>query len=143
MKPTDDPFHPDNLRIDPKTLLKAEPVIRRTWDRSKNDWVLPEDLSAALHNMGFVLLPTEPLAKMAAAKRSPELAVLIRLWQRWFVQYRKNPVSLARTEIKGFQVSRKQKYKALKNLAEWGFILVKSRPGKAPIITLLWRPQKP
>jgi len=133
-----DPFDPDNLRIDPKTT----PLIRRSWDQTKNGWVLHKDFSAAIQGMEFLLFPTEPMAKLAAELGSPELAVLIRLWQRWFARYRKNPVTLARTEIKGFKVSRWQKYRALKKLEKLGFISVEPRPGKTPIITLLWRPPK-
>jgi hypothetical protein len=130
MTPTTDPFHPDSLRIDPQSILKKV---------SKNGQPLPKEFSAALRGMSFVLLPTASLAKMAVDTRSPELAILIKLCQRWFVQYQKNPIPLAQTEIKGFKVSRWQKYRALKKLEKWGFISVERRIGKAPIITLLWR----
>jgi hypothetical protein len=127
---TDNPFDLDNLRIDPQSVLKKVP---------KNGQPLPKEFSAALRGMSFVLLPTGPLIKMAGDRRSPELAILIKLCQRWFVQYQKNPIPLAQIEIKGFKVSRWQKYRGLQKLEKWGFISVERRIGKAPIITLLWR----
>jgi hypothetical protein len=145
MSKAEDFFDLESLRIPLDKLPKAKAITGRRliWDSVKRKHVSPASLSAAREGFDFIRLPVEPFAQLAADLQSPELAVLFRLYRNWFSRYRKNPLPLARFELKGFRVSRGQKQRALQVLQKAGLISVKYRPGKNPLVTLLWLNKKP
>jgi hypothetical protein len=135
----------ESLRIPLDKLPKSKVITGRRliWDSVKRKHVSPAELSAAYEGFDFVLLPAESFAQLAVDLQSPELAVLFKLYRNWFSRYRKNPLPLARIELKGFPVSRGQKRRALEVLQKAGLISVKYRPGKNPLVRLLWLNKKP
>jgi hypothetical protein len=142
---SDDSFAFEDFRIPSELLPKTKdiPTRRLVWDSIKQKLVPPAERSAAHKGFEFMVLPPEQMAQLAVELKSPELAVLFRLYRNWFSQYQKNPLPLANFDLKGFKISRMQKRRALRVLQKAGLISMEKRRGKTPVVTLLWLARKP
>jgi hypothetical protein len=91
----------------------------------------------------FCQFRTAALYRIAEVTRSAELAILTRLYEKWFSNFKKNPMKLNAGWFQKLGFGRHSIYEALKRLEKSGLITVERRVGKCPLVTLneslLWQ----
>ena len=88
--------------------------------------------------LAFVQFPKKVLDQIIKSTRNAELAVLIRLYELWFTNSKKNPIELSSVGFESSGISPHSKLRALKKLEKSGQITVKMRGTKSPLVTLNW-----
>jgi hypothetical protein len=114
---------------------------RLVWDKEARVYVQPEN-PASTKCLTHYSFPADAMETLCAQKQDATLSVLLNIVRHWFYNFQQNPIKLATTEIKGFEVSKNQKARALTALEEAGFVTVQRRPRKSPLVTLNWKPTK-
>jgi len=144
----DDPFTEENIKAGDALIaevLKAKPeaTTRRVWCPVQKKYVDPKDRCVGNGKLQYITFLAEDLAKLATVTGSAPHALLLWLCSRWFSGSRRNPFPLTTGPIKGLNLSRHQKYRAVKILVKAGLISIQPRPGKSYLVTLLWKEPKP
>jgi hypothetical protein len=114
---------------------------RLVWDKKSKTYVEPEH-RASTGCLAHYSFPADAMETLCAQKQDATLSVLLNIVRHWFYNFQQNPVKLATTEIRGFEISRNQKARALTALEAAGLVTVERRPRKSPLVTLNWKPTK-
>jgi hypothetical protein len=113
-----------------QTLLKFVPAGTETPRRKKFDCKLCQFRTAALY-------------QIAKDISSAELAVLARLYELWFTNFKRNPVKLNAGTFQELGFERRRIGSALKRLEKSNQITVERKAGECPRVTLkeslLWQ----
>jgi hypothetical protein len=80
---------------------------RLVWDKESKTYVEPEH-RAPTRCLAHYSFPADAMEILCAQKQDATLSVLLNIVRHWFYNFQQNPVKLATTEIRGFEVSRNQ-----------------------------------
>jgi hypothetical protein len=119
---------PDNFRISPEEIRAAEKSLmtKAVGRKPKGE-------------IQFYLFPKSVLEELAHSNSKPALLVALAIYKGWFKDFKKrNPVRLTAAMLAGFNLSRYQKYRALKILDGTPHFLVENFNGRNPLVTMRW-----
>ena len=118
-----DPFDLEGLRIDP-----SDAVLVPSADRPRR-------------KQQFIRVPLVWFDRLEVTNSAATLKVALRLLQLHF-RDRGRPVQLGNLALRLACVSRKQKHRALVELAGLGLVHVERRPRRSPIVTVILEPER-
>ncbi len=87
-------------------------------------------------NFQFCQFRLAALYRIAEVTRCAELAILTRLYELWFTNFKRNPIKLNANWFQKLSFDRHCIYQSLKRLEKSGQITVTRRVGKCPLVTL-------
>jgi hypothetical protein len=117
-----EPIEVRNLTFD-LNLMEHVPVGTKTLRQKRMNFRFCQFRAAALY-------------RIAEAAPSAELAILTRLYELWFSNFKKNPMKLNAGWFRKLGFERRYIFHALKRLEKSGQIAVERRVGKCPLVTL-------
>jgi hypothetical protein len=141
-----DPFDPASWKNFEADYNRRKADFHATHAAQSTDNGSKPESKAKSDKFEFCILPTKVIRQVRKAgdrrtSQAPWL-ILFTLLELWFTQYNRNPVKLTSRSLRGLDISRYQKLRALKLLEKSGQVQIDRRDGKNPLITLRWLPHK-
>jgi hypothetical protein len=129
----------------PKDFQLSPEQIEEITAQRRDDAMQKQPAAKLLHSrklkrdIEFYKFPKTVMDALVRANYMPALTVAMAVYRGWYLDFKKqNPVKLTSALLGEFQVSRHQKYKALKILDQSGQFLVENFSGRNPLVTMKW-----